>query len=79
MTSTRPPGIFFAKVRHAKAYWQRPTTPGGKLTLLARFSDSARYRSTVHWDAAIQKAVFIENPKAVFDVELRRALFRLPK
>ncbi|MBY5329560.1 hypothetical protein [Rhizobium leguminosarum] len=79
MTSARPPGIFFAEVRHAKAYWQRPSTPGGKLTLLARFSDNAKYKTTINWDAAIQKAVFIESPKAVFDAELRRALAKLPK
>ncbi|WP_427145212.1 hypothetical protein [Rhizobium pisi] len=79
MTPTRQPGVFFSEIRHAKGYWQRPTTPGGKLTLLARFSDNAKYKTTVHWDAAIQRAVFIENPKAVFDAELRRALAKLPK
>ncbi|TBA24750.1 hypothetical protein [Rhizobium ruizarguesonis] len=79
MTSTRPAGVFFAEVRQAKGYWQRPSTPGGKLTLLARFSDNAKYSTSIHWDAAIQKAVFINDPKAAFDAELRRALSRLPK
>ncbi|TBY57697.1 hypothetical protein E0H39_29775 [Rhizobium leguminosarum bv. viciae] len=78
-TGTRAPGIFFAEVRHAKGYWQRPSTPGGKLTLLARFSTNAKYKSSIHWDAAIQRAVFINDPKGVFDAELRRALSKLPK
>lgn len=79
MTPARQPGVFFGEIRHAKGYWQRPATQGGKLTLLARFSDSAKYKTTVHWDAAIQRAVFIENPKAVFGAELKRALSKLPK
>lgn len=79
MTSTRLPGIFFGEIRHAKGYWQRPSAPGGKLMLLARFSTNAKYKTTVHWDAAIQKAVFINDPKGVFDAELRRALSKLPK
>lgn len=79
MTPTRQPGIFFDEVRHAKGYWQRPSMPGGKLTLLARFSDNAKYKTSLHWDAAIQKAVFINDPKGVFDAELKRALSKLPK
>lgn len=79
MTPTRQPGIFFAEIQHTKAYWQRPSTPNGKLTLLARFSDNAEYKTSLHWDAAVQKAVFINDPKGIFDAELRRALLRLPK
>ncbi|MBY5318202.1 hypothetical protein [Rhizobium leguminosarum] len=79
MTSTRPPGVFFAEVRHAKGYWQRPSTPGGKLTLLARFSENAKYKPSIHWDRAIQRAVFINDPKGVFDAELRRVLSKLSK
>ncbi|MGN8152508.1 hypothetical protein ACTJK5_09565 [Agrobacterium sp. 22094] len=79
MTSARPPGVFFAEIRHAKGYWQRPTTPRDKLTLLAQFSDNAKYKPSVNWDAAIQRAVFIESPKVVFVSELRRALSQLPK
>lgn len=79
MTPTRQPGVFFGEIRHARGYWQRPVTPGGKLTLVARFSDSAKYKTSVHWDAAIQSAVFINDPKGVFDAELKRALSKLPK
>lgn len=78
-TPNRPPGVFFGEVRNAKGYWQRPTTRDGKLTLLARFSLNAKYKSTIDWDSAIGKAVFVEDSRGAFEKELRRALAKLPK
>jgi len=78
-SGTRAPGVFFGEIRGAKGYWQRPSTPSDKLELLARFSERATYRTTVHWSRAIEKAVFIEDPKSVFNAELRRAIAKLAK
>ncbi|MBY5462089.1 hypothetical protein [Rhizobium leguminosarum] len=37
-----------------RGHWQRPEPRGGKLTLLMRFADAAKYDPSFRWDDTIE-------------------------
>jgi hypothetical protein len=70
-------GIFFGRIRNTRGYWQRPEQRGGKLKLLIRFADAAKYDPTFKWDDTIESFVRAADLQKMYSAEITRALRKL--
>jgi hypothetical protein len=70
-------GVFFGRIRNTRGYWQRPEQRGGKLKLLVRFADAAKYDPKFKWDATIESYIRAANLQKMYSSEITRALRKL--
>ena len=70
-------GVFFARIRNTRGYWQRPEQRGGKLKLLVRFADAAKYDASFKWDDTIASYVKAADLQKMYGAEITRALRKL--
>jgi len=70
-------GIFFGRIRSTRGYWQRPQQRGGKLKLLVRFADAAKYDASFTWDDTVASYVKAADLQKMYSAEITRALKKL--
>lgn len=70
-------GVFFARIRNTRGYWQRPEQRGGKLKLLIRFADAAKYDASFKWDDTISSYIRAADLQKMYGAEITRALRKL--
>lgn len=70
-------GVFFGRVRNTRGYWQRPEQRGGKLKLLVRFADAAKYDPTFRWDDTVESYIRATDLNKMYSAEITRALRKL--
>lgn len=70
-------GIFFARIRNTRGYWQRPEQRGSKLKLMVRFADAAKYDASFKWDDTIASYIKAADLQKMYGAEIARALRKL--
>lgn len=70
-------GVFFGRIRNTRGYWQRPEQRGGKLKLLVRFADAAKYDPTFRWDDTIASFIGAADLQKMYSAEITRAMKKL--